>query len=137
MLVWMLIGGAVVVDGNESFSIGGANDWCSLRLFAGVIVTSLVVCIFAGSLMLRLLACNGGLLLVWLMVLVVVCDCAGCICMFAIVTFGAGDWAFIVLLFVMFNVVVLVALLLVAFEFGVMGLDWVIDDVYFDLYGKG
>jgi hypothetical protein len=57
---WTLSGGAKVVSGNESFSVGGADDTSSLSLPAGSSATSSRMCIGALSGHMRLFTANGG-----------------------------------------------------------------------------
>jgi hypothetical protein len=57
---WTLSGGAKVVSGNESFSVGGADDASSLSLPAGSSATSPRMCIGVLSGHMRLFTANGG-----------------------------------------------------------------------------
>jgi hypothetical protein len=74
---WSLKGGAAVVGGNESFSVGGAGDSHSLSLPAGSSATSGTTCVTTLDAAMRLFVVNSGSLLSTLKVEVLYTDASG------------------------------------------------------------
>lgn len=55
---WLLTGGAAVVDGNETYKVGGASDGHSLRIPAGASAESRIICVSTGEDTIRLFVNN-------------------------------------------------------------------------------
>ena len=74
---WSLTGGAAVVGGNESFSVGGAGDSHALALPAGSSATTGTTCVTMLDAAMRLFVVNTGSLLSTLKVEVLYTDASG------------------------------------------------------------
>jgi len=135
---WTLTGGAVAVEGNEPFYIGGAGDHRSLQLPSGATGTSPAICIGVDHPTLRLLVSHsGGSTGSRLTVSAIVRDLGGGERTLPIAALTANDWGPTAPLPVGLNLLALALPQSVAFRFDASGGKWAIDDVYVDPYGKG
>jgi hypothetical protein len=126
---WDLDGGAAVVDGNEPFQVGGADDSASLRLPAGGSATTAPMCVGLEHPTLRFFA--KGPLLGALKVDAVVGGHA--LPIGAVV--GGGRWAPSLPLPIVLNNLALLQQTDVSFRFTpLLGSSWSVDDVYVDPY---
>ncbi len=138
---WTLDGGARVVDGNESFNVGGDDDDHSLALPSGAAATSPSLCIGVEHPTVRLFARNTGSPTSTLAVAVVFRDLEGepRSLPVGLVTAGA-DWQPTVPLPLLAN---LLAVLPAGQQAAIRltpaddGGEWTVDDVYIDPYSKG
>ena len=131
---WRTTGDARVVEGNESFNVGGADDSRSLALGDGASASSGVMCVGIEHPTLRLFARNRGSVLGTLCVEVLFEDASGTVRSLPIGTVLGSDWAPTLPMPVIANLLPLLPgeRTPVAFRFTAHGGDWVIDDVFVD-----
>jgi len=135
---WTLSDGAVVADGNEPFTVGGAADASSLALPAGADATSPPVCIDVAHPTIRLFARDDGRALSTLTISVRFRTLLGWTTL-PVGVITAGDaWRPTPAVPVVVNLLSLLGGARdVSFRFSAAGGDWVVDDVYVDPYSKG
>ncbi len=133
---WSLDGGAAVVDGNESFQVGGAGDSRALSLPDGSRATTARACIGLDSPTIRFFARNAGDPDASLRVSVVVDTLLGPLTLPIGSVDGAGSWhptpAYLLIANLTALPIVTDGTASIRLRFTPQGGDWRIDDVYVD-----
>ena len=132
---WSLDGGAAVVDGNESYAVGGSGDSRALRLPTGSSATSPSICVGIDHPTVRLFTKRSGSLLSSMAVEVLFEDAVGNQHSLPIGALGGGSaWRPSAPLPIVVNLLPLLPgeRTAVAFRFTPISGDWRIDDVYVD-----